>query len=105
MKTIQINDADITFGTIKVGIGRRMKTQYPDTEDYNVAFVAESLKAGGNTEATPEWVDANVNYFDFNKYLAASFEANGFKVETPKVGEAKPPVEAVELTSDTSTQA
>lgn len=107
MKTITINEVEYKFGAIKVGIGRKLKDQFPDPTDYNVAFVAESLKQGGMAEATPQWVDENVDYFTggFNKFLAAAFEANGFKVETPKMGEGQPSVETAESTSDTSTQA
>lgn len=107
MKTETIDGTEYKFGPIKTGVGRKMKDQCPDTTEYNIAFVAESLKAGGMTDMSPEWVDANINYFtgDFNKFLAAAFEANGFKVEVPKVGEGQPPVEAAESTSTTSTSA
>lgn len=97
MTTTTIKGTEYNFGSIKAGIGRKLKEKYPDTGDFNVALIAESLKAGGMPEASPQWVDDNVDYFldgVFNQFLIAAFEANGFKVEKP--GEAKPPVEAAE---------
>lgn len=109
-KIVTISDKSYTFASIKTGTGRKMKDLFPDPNEYNVAFVAESLKAGGNADATPDFVDGEFDYFtgDFNKALAAAFEANGFKVEVPKSGEDKPPVEAVptaESITSTSTSA
>lgn len=97
-KTETIGGKEYVFDSIKTGVGRKMKEKYPESSDYNVAFIAESLKAGGNEEATPELVDSEFAYFtgDFNLALAAAFEANGFKVEIPKSGEEKPPVEAAQ---------
>jgi hypothetical protein len=92
-----INGVSYPFGPIKAGVGRKLKEKYPDTGDFNVALIAESLKAGGAAYATPQWVDENVDYFldgIFNQFLTAALEANGFKVEKPKVGEEQPPVEA-----------
>lgn len=112
MKTVTINGTEYFLGSIKTGIGRRMKDKYTDTTDYNVAFVAESLKSGGFADATPDWVDENVDYFNggFNEVLMKAFEANGFKVEQPKLeqvqsGEGQPPVEAAESITTTSTAA
>jgi hypothetical protein len=97
MNTVTISGADYTFGPVKTGVGRKLRKQYPDTGDFNVALIAESLKAGGMAEATPQWVDDNVDYFHvFDQFLNATFEANGFKVETAKVGEEQPPVVAAE---------
>lgn len=98
--TATINGAEYTFGSIKAGVGRKLKEKYPDTGDFNVALIAASLNAGGMPEATPAWVDENVDYFvdgAFNKFLTAAFEANGFKVEVPQSGEGQPsPVAAAE---------
>lgn len=99
MATATINGAEYTFGSIKAGVGRKLKEKYPDTGDFNVALIAASLNAGGMPEATPQWVDENVDYFldgVFNQFLIAAFEANGFKVEKPKAGEEQPPVAAAE---------
>lgn len=97
MKTVTINGTEYVFGPIKAGVGRKLKEKYPETGDFNVALIAASLKAGGMEEATPQWVDDNVDYFlegTFNQFLIAAFEVNGFKVETTKVGEGQPPAEA-----------
>lgn len=95
MKTVTINGAEYTLGSIKSGVGRKMQDKYPDASERNVAWIAESLKSGGFAESTPQWVDENVDWFMFNDLLIAAFEASGFKTETPKVGEEVPPVEAV----------
>jgi hypothetical protein len=96
-KTIAVNGAEYTLGTIKMGVGRRLKAKYPDPEDYNVAFVGESLKAGGNPDASYEWVDENLDYGNsFIEFVSAAFEVNGFKLEKPKTGEDQPPVAAAE---------
>jgi hypothetical protein len=93
-----INGKEYKFGSIKLGVGRHMKVKYPDAFDHNVAFVAESLKQGGMAEATPEWVDENVNFYtgEFSEFVSAAFAANGIKVEIPKPGGEAPPVEAAE---------
>jgi hypothetical protein len=97
MTTVTINGKDYELGSIKAGVGRKLKAKYPDESDFGVAFLAESLKAGGFSEATPEWVDENLNYFDgqLNEAQIKAYQANGIKTEVkPKMGEARPPVEA-----------
>jgi hypothetical protein len=97
MKTVTINGTEYTFGPIMTGVGRKLKEQYPDRVEHNIAFIAASLKAGGNAESTPEWVDENVPYYNiFSEFLQAAFEANGFKAEIPKAGGAEPSSETAE---------
>lgn len=106
MKTVTISGTEYTFGPIKLGVGRKLRAKYPDAEDFSVAFVAASLAAGGLTEATPEWVDENVDCFGnggLTPYLTAAYEANGLSFSVPKPGEALPPSEAADSTSTTAT--
>lgn len=100
-----IDGQAFTLGTIKLGVGRKLRKQYPDTEDFNIAFIVESLKAGGNADASTEWLEENVNYFngDFNELLLEAFQVNGLNVEKPKPGEEMPPVEAVTVDSTSTT--
>jgi hypothetical protein len=92
-RTVTINGVERTFGPIKIGIGRKLRAKYPDNEDYNVAFIAASLRAGGNEDATYEWVDENINFAESLDYTRAAMEANGLEfkvVEMPKAGETQP---------------
>lgn len=114
MDSIEINGKTYTLGVIKTGPGRKMQKQYPDPSDYNVAFLAASLKSGGLEEATPEWVDENIDFYpvvvggqsEFLQLLNKALEANGVKIEAPKPGgEVPAEAAATELTSDISTAA
>jgi hypothetical protein len=85
------------FDNIRIGDARRMKKDYPEPSDYNVAFIAASLRAGGMAEATTEWVDNNLPFFNgcFVECLAAAYEACGMKLntaakETAGPGEGQP---------------
>lgn len=94
MKSVTINGQSYALSVIKLGVGRRIKDQYPDPIQYNTAFVAESLKAGGFAEASAEWLEENCGYFEFNQLVIAAYEANNVVLEKPKPGEGQPPVEA-----------
>jgi hypothetical protein len=104
-KEIVIDEQLYVLGKIKTGVGRKLRETLADPKDFNVAFLAESLKAGGNPDATIEWVDANIDFFNtFNTLVTAAYEVNGFKVAQPKAGEDQP-AEPAESTSITSTAA
>ena len=103
---------DLVFDNIRIGDARRMKKDYPDNADYNVAFIAASMRAGGMADATPEYVDREFPFFDgvFPALLGAAFEACGMKIEKPAEGEAQPAIAANQdppaaSTSATSTEA
>jgi hypothetical protein len=90
--TRTIAGTEYIFDNIRIGDARRMKKDYPEPSDYNVAFIAASLRAGGNAEASIEWVDANLPFFDgaFVELLGAAYEACGMKLEKQTPGEAQP---------------
>jgi len=89
-KTVTIDGQDYTLGVIKTGLGRKLRSRAgAEPSDFNVAFLAASLNAGGNPEATPEWVDENLPFFGtFNVLWAAAIELNGLKA--PSTGDAQP---------------
>lgn len=107
--TRTICGSEYTFDNIRIGDARRLKQDNQNPSDYNVAFIAASLRAGGHAQATPDWVD-NLPFFGdggFNDMLRAANEACGFNVEEPKAGEAQPaeePAAAAASTSATSTE-
>lgn len=94
MKTVTINGTDYVLGVIKTGAARKLQDTTKNPSDFNVAFLSASLIAGGNAEATPQWIDDNLDYFAvFNPLVAEALEVNGLK--TPK-GEGQPAPAAAE---------
>jgi hypothetical protein len=105
-----LSSMNYVLASIKTGVGRKLRETA--AQDFNVAFLAASLQAGGHADATIEWVDANIDFFGtpspFNTLLTAAYEVNGFKVQ--KVGEKQPeagpaPDATAESNSITSTAA
>ena len=88
MKTVTINGTAYTLGIIKTGVARKLQDAIKNSSDFNVAFLSASLIAGGMPEATPEWIDDNLDYFAvFNPLVVEALEVNGLR--SPK-GEDKP---------------
>ena len=108
-KPITIEGREYILGRIKTGAGRKIKSSKTDPSDFSVAFLAASLKAGGMTEASPEWVDDNIPFFNgagtspFSELVAAAYEVNGYKVAVPAKGEPLPEAGPAESTSTNST--
>lgn len=104
MKTVTIGGNQYSMSLVKLGVGRKLKEENPDPEKFNDAFVVASLRSGGCTEASQEWLEENCGYFEFNALIVAAYAANNVELAMPKSGEGQPPVEAAELTSTTSIQ-
>lgn len=106
-KVVTIEGREYTLGRIKTGIGRKIKASKTDPSDFSVAFLSASLQSGGMTEATPEWVDDNIAFFDgagqspFQQLLTEAYAVNGYKVAASK-GELLPEAGPAGSTSPTS---
>lgn len=101
-KTITLDGQDYTVAPIRTGDAKTMRASAAAVEDYNIAFVAASLKAGGDSSASIDSV-SNLPYFAvFLPLLAAANEVNGL-VTPAGEGEAAPAPAAADSTSDSST--
>lgn len=108
-QTVTIEGREYTLGRIKTGLGRKIKASKTDPSDFSVAFLAASLQSGGMTEATPEWVDDNIPFFNgagqspFSELLTAAYAINGYKVAAPGESQPEPGPAPAGSTSVTST--
>lgn len=108
-KTVTIEGRDYILGRIKTGAGRKIKSSKTDPSDFSVAFLAASLQSGGMTEATAEWVDDNIPFFNgegkspFSELVTAAYEVNGYKVAAPGEKLPEPGPAPAGSTSTTST--
>ena len=97
-KTITIDGKEYAFEPIKLGPGRKQMFKASE-DDAGITMVALSMQAAGHTDATVEWLDANLPAYvpsdvpgkpqaSLVVLIEMAYEVNGFKMGTP--GENQP---------------
>ena len=100
-KTVTLDGTDYTVAPIRTGDAKQLRAKFETPEDYNIAFVAASLRAGGDSSVTPDSA-ADLAYFSvFLPLLGAAMEVNGLTAAGEDQAAAKP--DAADSTSDSST--
>lgn len=100
-KTLKLDGQDYTLAPIRTGDAKSLRANAAAAEDYNIAYVAASLRAGGDSAASVEFVSDLPYFHVFLPLLGAANEVNGLVV--PGEAEAAPATDAADSTSDTST--
>lgn len=100
-KTLTLDGQDYTVAPIRTGDAKALRAAASGAEDYNIAYLAASLRAGGDASASVDTVSDLPYFHVFLPLLGAANEVNGLTV--PGEAEAAPAPAAADLTSDTST--
>lgn len=102
-KTVTIEGTEISLATITVGDLETIELSGKSGRKFNIALVAVSILAAGDTErGTEEWVRTVHAFSDvpggeppFQMLIAAANEVNGLSAPKPK-GETEPAAPAAE---------
>ena len=100
-KSVTVDGAELTVATITIGDLETVELAGKTGRKFNIALVAASLLAAGDTErGTEDWVCKLPAFAPigteppFTALLAAANEVNGFKAPAPGESEPEAPAKA-----------
>ena len=96
-KTVTVDGQDLTLATITIGTLEQIDLAGKKGRTFNIALVAASILASGDTtHGTEEWVKSLPAFVadgeepPFQKLLEAANAVNGFEAPKPAAGKSEP---------------